>query len=390
MLHKVSPREQNGRDSFSRFKAQAKAAAIASLSILDKDGVDRVYCDLHDDFVVRKIGENGVGYIFYQVKTNSKQNHNWTINELFGLLTQKNRIKNQEPKKIRESFIGKMLLHTIVFDIYCNSIVFQTNINTHDDVENLYKDINEGKFENKFTQILLQQFKEIYKEKCSSDISEEDIKKKLSKIKFETDVQHLKLNDDTFESLTRDKIYRFSEIELKYTESKMIIMKLLELIERKSSGTIQELTAESIENKAAVSIDDLLSIMSISKSAYDILVEGGDDKAIKNASIIQRLLESSGASELQIEYCSRSKTSWDLWVRNNRHTIPEFDLQSIFIEVQSALHHLYENGTSINLKDLKKLVTKLYDELNQSDLLFDLNKELLFGALLSEIVRMKS
>lgn len=390
MLHKVSPREQSGRDVFSRFKAQAKSAAIASLSILDKDGVDRVYCDLHDDFVVRKIGKNGIGYIFYQVKTNKKQNHNWTLNELFGLLTQKNKIKVQDSEKIKDSFLGKMLLHTIVFDTYCNSVVFQTNINTHDDVEILYHDIIDGKFENKFTKILVENFKEIYKGKCNSEIPEEDIKKKLSKIRFETDVQHLKLNDETFESLTRDKIYRFSEIELKYTESKMIIMKLLELIERKSSGVIQEITAELIESKAAVSIDDLLSIMSISKGAYNILTEGGDDKAIKNASIIQRMLESSGANESHIEYCSRCKTDWDLWVRHNRHTIPEFEFQQISFSVQSILNDIYTKGTPIILKDLGRLATNLNHELNKCNLLFDLNNNLLFGALLSEIVRMKS
>ncbi|BCV46606.1 dsDNA nuclease domain-containing protein [Shewanella algae] len=390
MLHNVNPREQNGRDSFGRFRAQAKSAAIASLSILDKDGVDRVYCDIHDDFVVRKMGKDGIGYIFYQVKTNKKQNHNWTLNELFGLLTQKSKISNQDPSKIKNSFLGKMLLHTVVFDKYCNSVVFQTNINNHDDVETLYNDIISGKFENKFSNILVKSFNDMYKESISQEISEDEIRKKLSKIKFETDVQHLKLNDETFEGLARDKIYRFSEIELKYTESKMIILKLLDLIEKKSSGIIQELTLESIEEKSAISIEDLLSIMSISKSAYEILAKGGDEKAIKNASIIQRTLESSGANESQVEYCSSCKTKWDLWIRNNRHVIPEFDLQSIFSIIQSKLHNELSNNKPLNIINLRPIIKSLIDKLNNENLLFDLNNELLFGALLAEIVRIRS
>jgi hypothetical protein len=45
MLEKVNPREQAGRDSFSRYRAQVRSAAIAALSILDGESIDRVYCD---------------------------------------------------------------------------------------------------------------------------------------------------------------------------------------------------------------------------------------------------------------------------------------------------------------------------------------------------------
>lgn len=54
VLHTVVPREQDGRDSFGRYRVQVRSAAVASLQILSGKAIDRVYCDLHDDIVVRK------------------------------------------------------------------------------------------------------------------------------------------------------------------------------------------------------------------------------------------------------------------------------------------------------------------------------------------------
>jgi hypothetical protein len=68
MLETKKPREQSGRDSFNRYRAQVRSAAMASLSILEGEDIDKVYCDLHDDFVVRKKESNCYSYVFYQVK----------------------------------------------------------------------------------------------------------------------------------------------------------------------------------------------------------------------------------------------------------------------------------------------------------------------------------
>ncbi|EOI8018186.1 dsDNA nuclease domain-containing protein [Vibrio parahaemolyticus] len=87
-LHNETPREQDGRDSFERYRAQVRSASIAALTILEGSEVDRIYCDLHDDFVKRR--SNGGGYDFYQVKTKSKQNHNWSLNEVFGIKSRGN------------------------------------------------------------------------------------------------------------------------------------------------------------------------------------------------------------------------------------------------------------------------------------------------------------
>jgi len=390
MLEKKKPREQSGRHSFSAYRAQVRSAAMASLSILENEGIDRVYCDLHDDFVIRKQDDDGYSYVFYQVKTNGKQNHNWTLNELFGLKARTKDQRKQCTEKIKDSFIGKLLLHTVVFDKYCNSVVFQTNINNSDDVGKVIEDIEGGTFQNKFAEVLVDRFNQCFPEEISSELTEEEIKLRISKLKFETDVQHLKNGDENFEPIAKNAIYKFSEVDLGHTESREILMKLLDLVENKSSGVIAELTQESIEQYAGISIDDLLSILSISKDAYNNLLEGGDSKAIKSASIIQRTLSSAGASIEEVEYISRCKTNWDLWHRNNRHVILEFDLQSINSKVRQLLNNSIRHDGSLHLASLRAPIKSLVSELESDDLIYDLNPELILGGIFAELVKGKS
>ena len=390
MLETKKPREQSGRDSFSRYRAQVRSAAMASLSILEGKEIDRVYCDLHDDFVVRKKDGHGFSYIFYQVKTKGKQNHHWSLNEVFGLNTKLKDQSKQDTDKIKNSFVGKLLLHTVVFDEYCNSVVFQTNIHNSDEVESLLKDIEDGTFENKFAVVLVDRFNHCFPSEIASGLSTHEIKKRLSKLNFENDVQYLKCGDDNFEPLAKDKIYQFSEVDLGYVESKEIMMKLLELVERKSSGVISNLTNKTIEEFAGISIDDLLSILSISKDAYSNLLKGGDSKAIKTVSIIQRTLKEAGAGNEEVEYCSRCKTNWDLWVRRNRHVIPEFELNTIASKVRQLLNESLQHNNTIMLSNLSTPINNLKQELSSCGILYDLTVDLLLGAVFGALVKGKS
>lgn len=389
MLHTRKPREQDGRDSFSRYRAQVRSAAIASLAILEGQNIDRIYCDLHDDFVVRRKEENGFSYTFYQVKTKGKQNHNWSINEIFGLNTRLRNQDKQSPEKIKNSFAGKLLLHTIVFNSYCDSVVFQTNIHNSDEVDDFVSDVGNDNFSSKYVEVIVSKFNKCYEQDLDNELTEIEIKEKLRKLQFETDVQHLK-EKNNFRPLVGDKIYEYSEVDLDRSELEEIILKLLDLIENKSSSIIEDLSPESIEKHAGVSIEDLLSVLSISKDAYYNLLESGDNKAIKSASIIQRTLGKSGAGNEEIEYCSRCKTNWDLWFREKRHSILEFDLRAITNKTKKMFRDITIHGNNIELASLKEPIESTRKELEEQGLLYGLNSELLLGAFFSELVRGKS
>lgn len=390
-LSTVKPREQNGRDSFARYRAQVRSAALASLSILEDSNIDRVYCDLHDDFVVRDTNNDGDHlYLFYQVKTKGKQNHQWSINDLFGLKKTKSEIPDNEIEKFKNSFIGKLILHTVVFDDKCSKIVFQTNIYNKSEVDDLIKDIKSAKFAHKCSQALLNGFNKCFKNELSRNLNEEEIKSRLRKIKFENDVQHLKENDHNFESLIRDRVYQFSEIDLSQSENIEIMLKLLHLVEEKSSGIIHDLTPETIETEAGISINDLLKILSVSRDAYQNLKNGGDLRAIKTASIIQRSLTYANLDTETIDFCSRVKSEWDIWLRNNRHIIPEIQLRSISLKIKRILEISHGTDGNINLATVYKEVQSLFSSLQQQKTLYGLSENLILGGFFSEYVKAKS
>lgn len=68
-LHDVAPRETAGRDTILRYTYQFRAAGHACLQILEDNEIDFVYCDYHDDYVVRRSKDGVQTYQFHQVKT---------------------------------------------------------------------------------------------------------------------------------------------------------------------------------------------------------------------------------------------------------------------------------------------------------------------------------
>jgi hypothetical protein len=383
MLDSIKPREQSGRDALARFRAQARSAALASLSILEGKDIDRVYCDMHDDFVVRINRDEQFFYIFYQVKTNSKKNHNWTLNETFGLSSKVKDYSKHKNGNILSSFAGKLLLHTVNFGEHCEAVIFQTNINIEDPIEDLVNDIQCGKFENKIAKLLEERFPACF---SCSELSSENVKINLKKLKFETDVQHIKLETTNFSSIAKEAIYKYSEIDLTHDEFKDILVKLVELVEAKSSGVVNELNQESIETYSGISIYDLLEILSISKAAYAALIGGGDRLAVKNASIIQRTLSDAGASEGQIEFCSRCKIEWDEWFRNNRHVLPELEVMTVQSDLASILRDTLAAGR-LNLSSLETPINDYMAKIENRN--YGLSDNAVLGGVMAELVRVQ-
>ncbi|MFZ6712572.1 dsDNA nuclease domain-containing protein [Undibacterium sp. TC9W] len=390
-LHENSPREQNGRDSFARYKAQVRSAAIAALAILEAKEIDRVYCDLHDDFVIRKTTPTKTTYVFTQVKTRAKQNQNWTINDLIGLSVKIKDQSKQDTAKIKDSFVGKLLAHTVVFGESCQEVVFQTNANLDDAVIDLFDEMSVDNFSSKYATVLINRFNECFSNelKCKT-LSIDDIKSCLRKIVFETDIQHLKGQNTNFDETVRKKIYEFSEVDLLPSELDQLLLKLLDLVEKKSAGIITEISEESFELLASISVSDLLEILSISRQAYDLLIQGEDAKAIKSVSMIQRALTKAGGQAESVEYCSRCKIKWDTWVRKNRLHIPPLDMNSITQLVSELLIENVRYDGIVLLSNLRKPIKSLITRLESEDILFDLDTDTILGGFFSELIKGRS
>ncbi len=381
-IHDIQAREEVGRETIKRFHAQFRAASLEVVKILENNNVDMVYCDYHDDFVVREKFDKEYKYNFYQVKTKSKKNHLWSISDIFGLYTRRKKVDAEkiEIEKIKDSFVCKMLLHTVNFKSSCSSITFLTNINIHDHVENINDDIDKELFENKFTLLLIEKFNECFLPK-GKVILEDEIKEHLKKLCFDTNnVYLLEDNAEDFYEKIRTKILKYSEIDLHYLESKEITDSLIALIEKKSRVRISDLSKEELDDACGINLKDILEILSISQNVYNELLKGGDEQAIKNASILQRTL--SVASPEILEFCSKVKTDWDTWLRTNRHIIPPFELNKILTKLDRAV----SNSSELNTISFEKLLEEI-EELHKTIKIKVITNELLLGGALSTLVR---
>lgn len=387
-LHEVKPREQAGRDTLERYNAQIRAASIACLSILEGKDVKRVFCEFHDDFVIEKVIANDIHYTFVQVKTKEKLREIWKLRDVFGILKRKSAKKPQTDEMIRDSFVGKLLQHTVNFGESCKEIVFLTNTHIDEDIENIINDIISDSFSNAHCKLIIDSFNNcfisIQDEKKNLDIDE--IKRSIKKLKFETDIEYIKSKHETFEMLAKEKIFKFSEIELSHIEAKEILLSLLALVNTKSSVKIKDCSSENIKNLSGIDIDDLLEVLSISKRAYYDFLDNGDEHALKSASVIERLLRKAGASDIEVDFFTRCKIKWDQWLRKNRHIISELDYITIDRAINSTLDKLTFMHGSLFLSSLRDFINKLHDSLDKNNLLHSLDKEALTGSLFARLV----
>lgn len=107
IIHEIAPRKPSAR-RLNRFRMQFQAAAFAALEILSGKDVDRVYCDYHDDFVVRRNLGGSIEYHFFQVKTKGRANQQWTVGEVFALKKKGNLDTEEKLAAVRESIAGKL------------------------------------------------------------------------------------------------------------------------------------------------------------------------------------------------------------------------------------------------------------------------------------------
>lgn len=389
-LGNVAPREQDGRDAFARYRAQVRAAAIASLAILESKGTDRVYCDLHDDYVVRSNSGSGVCYKFVQVKTKAKPNENWTIGELLGIDGRVKDLSKHSPSAIRDSFIGKLLLHTVVFGEACEKVVFETNNHLSSQAESFDEDLRNKTFADKYVQLIVKIFNQCYSDKLTTPLSQADVENLVRKIFFETDVSHVKLKNIEFDSTVRKKIHEYSEIELTFEELNQILLKLLELVAEKSSGKIDEINEKNIDASASIGIDDLLDVLAISKSAYALLKAGEDPKAVKSASLIQRILGDAAKDPATVEYCSRCKIKWDAWYRKTRTNLTPLDLSVVTDGLALILERSLDWTRRVKLSAIQQPLRDLESNLISDPLFADLDKDTLLGGFFAEYIKRQS
>jgi len=381
LLHQIDPREQAGRDSIARFKAQYRAAAFYCLAILENDEIDAVFCDLHEDYVVRKKCGDVVCYDFYQVKTKDKKGFQWDLGDVVGI----KRRKTTTAEGVRESFVGKLLIHTFSFGESCLTVNLQSNKDFSEAVYQMQEALERQDVAQASAKHLFSLFRDIYP--AATSLKDEDVKKCLSKLRLIGASPVVDIDGADYYAITRQAVYDNSEVDLNPIEFKEIVLKLLSLVEEKSAGKIKTLDERSINSAAGIFLDDVLRVMAISPAGYRHIRDGGDPKALKSASIIQRLLKSAGATSELIDFCCKCKSDYDIWFSGARHYIAEYEYLQFSIDVnKSVVDWLRQDG---NIQNLMRLV-KDYRKRIHYEFSSRLDDEKCLGAFLAEIVRLKT
>lgn len=382
IIHNKIPRENDGRRTIARFRMQFQAAAYAALEILSGKEVDRVYCDYHDDFVVRRTIGGAVEYHFFQVKTKGKLNQQWTVGEVFAIQKKGALDTEEKLEAIRNSIAGKLFVHTVEFREQCREVTVLSNVHFDEGVHEVISDLSSGFSSKKYISQFIEKLSEIISPVKLMSAEEVDAARK--KMTLHGNVSYIGETLEEFSIAARNAIWKYSEIDLHKHEVDEIAGCLVTLIMNKSCAPISTLSKAGIDLASSVGLDDLLEVLSISTQVYQNLVAGGDSSAIKAASILQRKLKEAGASEQMIENASQAKVSWDVWVRSARHTFPEFTFNVLLEEIDKKCKTWLLSGG--DLADLEQFIENILGS-STGKKFSTLDVDLLFGAFCASIVR---
>lgn len=381
----MTPREKSGRDTALRFEYQYRFAAEAALEILEGTGVVCVFCDYHDDYVTQKEVGSSHKYEFVQVKTNNKEKHEWDFSKVFGISKSKKALKEGPTK----SFAGKLFYHQLSFDEQCLNVTLLTNVFVVDDLSTLIQDCSTVETFDKLTGKSAEWFNKI-SSSFTTDFKDYELDNAivfnfLKKFKLRTQAGDLVDEDQKHSALFLKKIYDFSEVELTQRESYKIYSDLIDKVREKSIASIDaKITPEKLKAKAGIVLDDLLSILSISKSGYEILKNGGDQKAIKTTTKLQKYLSSKGASQSMLDSACQAKVLWDNWIRENRHAIGETDLSLLTTKCSNLIKEQNTVGRTLPqlLTEFETIANSFNGKIN-----YQLSSDLVFGLFLSLIAK---
>lgn len=381
-IHDVAPREIDGRETILRFRMQFQAAAFAALEILRGKDVDRVYCDYHDDFVVRRTIEGRQDYHFFQVKTKAKLNRLFGLNEVFSLKKKQQGDDRDSLGAIRDSIAGKLFVHTLEFGDACREVTILSNVHFEDDVESVVKGFQTDATPTKHVEFFLSKFCDIFQ--LSPGLTPDQVKALTKKLSLVPGASHIGETLEAFTNASRTAIYNHSEIDLRPHEIDEIAKSLVSLVMTKSCSRIPGVKRSDLEVLTGIGLEDILGVLSISTEVYKNLLAGEDPSAIKTASILQRQLTEAGAGEQMIELISRLKVKWDIWLRSARHIHTELDLQTLLDRIDTVCVNWLKSGGLI--ADLRGQISALTAQIDMARFP-NLDEELLFGGVNAAMVR---
>jgi Cap4 dsDNA endonuclease len=323
-LHQIEPREQVGPQTGKLYEYQYHQAAAGALMLLDaSENATCVYCEWHDDYVAES-GLQGL-YTFYQVKT--KSDGPWPIGEFFGL-GKLNTKTGQRPLSARKSSIFSNLWdHTQKFGSQCQAFVFLSDCKVDPELQKL---LDECKTANSAAELSISSgalFDSVLPSlaKREKELTAATLFDFFRKLRTQLGIGTVESLDDA-KVIIVDRILKASEVKLEWSEGRKMGADLVTIVRARSHEVLGILpkTVEELRVIKALSISDVLKLLSLSEDGFRLLGEGAGD-AVRTLSRLHRFCQKRGMAEDLIPQFCELKTMWSAWWLQHAELVEKLD-----------------------------------------------------------------
>lgn len=364
-IHEVLPREQVGAVTGERYDFQYHQAAADVLLVLDDTKVACVYCEWHDDYVIEAAGV--VSYRFHQVKTRTKSQGPWTLNEFFGIKPRRGPKPKNEPTApagaTADSIFGRLLDHVTRFGDRCEGFVFVTDAGITTDFQSLLGSVaaaptvaalteDPAKAMTALHASLVAVFPTLTLDAFFDFVKRFSVKDAIGSLQ----------DSGSCRILIGGRILEMSEVDLRMSEAQKIGAELVAMVRDKSHRVLPTLPATMTELRSmkGLVLDDVLRILSLSAAGYRDLKSGGRASVVE-LSRLHRLCRRSGVAESLIPDLCRLKTTWEAWWIAQRHVVNSLDQVALKKECADALRVHIDGKLDFNgLRDQAKALAAKY------------------------------
>lgn len=344
------PADKVGPLTARQYEYQHEQATMGALEMLARQERRCVYCEWHDDFVV-EVGQSSARYHFHQVKSKSLSQGPWTFHEIFGVQPPrpestakpaKKKVAVAKPLSVSGTPIFlRLLVHDQAFGINCGGFAFVTNTGVDPTVSKLVDAVAVAQTVADLPdapRILFDQLVRGYVSATSPLVaSADELFARLRR--FAIAAEHGNLKQEAALNEICDRVFEYSEIDLKMAERKQIARQLVQLIRSKATDTSIKppIDDDVLRSKKGVVVQEILGVLSLSHEGYKALLAGGTSKGlVKTLSRLDRYCRGAGLEQFTAEICS-FKAKWDVWRTAQRHRLEDSDYVSIVTKAQEVL-----------------------------------------------------
>ncbi len=380
-LHEIQA-EQIGAQTGELFEYQYHQAANTTLLLLDGE-VHSVYCEWHDDFVTESVSTE---YEFFQVKTRTKKLGPWRISDFFG--TPKKTNKKKVDPADGTSFFLKMFRTWLQFEKSTRSCLLVSDNDLDENFQSLLHRVKTSSSVADVSQDSWFNFIVASVNQVASEVTDASLYRFLRLFDLRSALGVI--NDPSgCRAMIADRIVAVSEVEVMYRETQHMTAELVTLVRKKSQYKAKTTRdAESLRKRKAITLPELLSLLSLSPEGYRELKATGRD-AVRTLSRLHRWCHNLNFPPRIIPVLCKLKAQWTAWWIANRHVLTTVDELRLRTAAQNMLLGQSRQGGSFDtiIGQSKLIAEKLGPELGTSSIL---TADEVFGLVLDMAVEAQS